>query len=683
MRVIVHPQRGTYKLLCMEGGRVAAVGEVELHGTPRGFRPKQYLVRKAGSRHGKAVPTKEAVALLRSADVILTRPDPDFESFLHDHQVPARTVPYCRICLLEDRVTPLDPATRVAAGKEWLCPDCARKEVRRELGYFTRFGRIPMRYIEELLDRYRDLDRVLAAVQPEGVDLSRTLYDRIEAHPVTTTAAIGDLGLPPDFVAASGVERLMPVQQLAVDAGLFSGRHLLVVSATASGKTFIGEMAGLSNLAGGKGRMLFLVPLVALANQKFQRFRDRYGNLFPAALHTGRNRLNLPENRHAGPRNRDAPIIVGTYEGVDHLIRSGRRLPGIGTVIIDEVQMLEDPERGHRLDGLIARLKYLAPGAQFLYLSATIGSPHLLAEKLGAGLVTYAERPVPLERHLLFVERDKKIRYEKQLVESEYALQSSKGYRGQTIIFTHSRARCHLIAEKLGRRAAAYHAGLTSQERRVVEEGFLTGKVAAVVTTAALGAGVDFPASQVIFDSLAMGIEWLTVQEFHQMSGRSGRPDFHDRGKVVILAEPGAAYSSETKATEEEVAIRLLRGEMEEVAPVHGFEESSEELAASCVACQGDESDLRRIGSLMVGELAPVEDLMVREGLIVRKAGTIRLSPLARVMAAHFIGMERLRAIRDLVKEREDPLEILAELECSEPSRTEDPPGGKRGSRKH
>jgi helicase len=457
---------------------------------------------------------------------------------------------------------------------------------------------------------------------------------------------------------------------------------MLVVSATASGKTFIGEMAGLRNLAGGKGRMLFLVPLVALANQKYQRFRDRYGQLFPASLLTGRNRLNLPENRPAGPRNRDAPIIVGTYEGVDHLIRSGRRIPGIGTVVIDEVQMLEDPERGHRLDGLIARLKYLAPGAQFLYLSATIGSPHLLAEKLGADLVTYAERPVPLERHLLFVERDKKIRYEKELVETEFALTSSKGYRGQTIIFTHSRARCHQIAEKLGRRAAAYHAGLTSQERRVVEQGFLSGKVAAVVTTAALGAGVDFPASQVIFDSLAMGIEWLTVQEFHQMSGRSGRPDFHDRGKVVILAEPGAAYTSETKATEEEVAIRLLRGEMEEVAPVHGFEESSEELAACCVACQGNGADLRRIASLMVGELAPVEDLMEKEGLIVRKDGKIHLSPMARVMAAHFIGMERLRAIRDLVKEKEDPLEILAELECREPARIEDTPGAGRGSRK-
>ncbi|MDD1652022.1 MAG: DEAD/DEAH box helicase, partial [Methanomicrobiales archaeon] len=623
MRVIVHPRRGSYRLLCLEGGRVAAVGEVEIHGTPRGFRPSQYQMRKAGHRHGKAVPTKEAVALLRSADVILTRPDPDFESFLHDHQIPSRIVPFCRICLLEDRVTPLESATRVAAGKEWICPDCARKEVRRELGYFTRFGRIPMRYIEELLDRYQDLDRVLAAVQPDGVDLSRTLYDRIEAHPVVATAAIGDLGLSPEFVAASGVERLMPVQQLAVDADLLAGKHLLVVAATASGKTFIGEMAGLQNLAEGKGRMLFLVPLVALANQKYQRFRDRYGKLHGASLLTGRNRLNLPENRPAGPRTRDAPIIVGTYEGVDHLIRTGQKLPGVGTVIIDEVQMLEDPERGHRLDGLIARLRYLAPGAQFLYLSATIGSPHLLAEKLGAGLVTYAERPVPLDRHLLFVERDRKIRYEKELVDKEFALTSSKGYRGQTIIFTHSRARCHLIAEKLGRRAAPYHAGLTSQERRVVEQGFLSGKVAAVVTTAALGAGVDFPASQVIFDSLAMGIEWLTVQEFHQMSGRSGRPDFHDRGKVVILAEPGAAYSSEAKATEEEVAIRLLRGEMEEVAPVHGFEESSEELAASCVACQGNGADLRRIESLMVGELAPVDDLMEKEGLITRRAERI------------------------------------------------------------
>ncbi len=59
-----------------------------------------------------------------------------------------------------------------------------------------------------------------------------------------------------------------------------------------------------------------------------------------------------------------------------------------------------------------------------------------------------------------------------------------------------------------------------------------------VVTTAALAAGVDFPASQVIFETLAMGKDWLKVGEFQQMQGRAGRPDYHDLGKVVILADP-------------------------------------------------------------------------------------------------------------------------------------------------
>ena len=71
--------------------------------------------------------------------------------------------------------------------------------------------------------------------------------------------------------------------------------------------------------------------------------------------------------------------------------------------------MLEDPERGHRLDGMIARLKYLAPKAQFLYLSATIGSPKVLAKKLGAALVQYDERPVALERYLIFTPKKEKI----------------------------------------------------------------------------------------------------------------------------------------------------------------------------------------------------------------------------------------------------------------------------------
>jgi len=411
--------------------------------------------------------------------------------------------------------------------------------------------------------------------------------------------------------------------------------------------------------------MIFLVPLVALAFQKYDRFAKKYGKIADISIITGTSRIQISDNRRPGNRDRRSSIIIATYEGVDHLLRCGTKLHDIGTVVIDEVQMLEDKERGHRLDGLIARMKFNSPKAQFLYLSATIGHPKLLAKKLSCELVRYDERPVTLERYLVFLERQQKIPTEKKLVQDEYNKVSSKGFHNQTIIFTNSRARCHVISDKLGEGVAPYHAGLTQEERRHVEMQFEKGEIRAVVTTAALAAGVDFPASQVIFDSLAMGIEWLTVQEFQQMSGRAGRPDYHDLGKVVILAEPGGSYSRSSRMTEEEVAMGLLKGEMGEVAPVYTLEQSSEIYVANAVVADGDRNIMQKIEGSLVGEPEPVEDLLLQRNLVFREGGTIRLTPLSRLMAEHFIGVDRLTRIIDLVKDTKDPLEILAELDCA------------------
>ncbi len=664
MITIVSPTKGAYRLLYFDGRHVTAVGQVELAETPKGIRPKEYRVRQVDRRQLKNTPTKELANLLRSTEVMLTAPSPPFEAFLADLQVKPKPLDACRLCLLEDRVTQVRERDAVRYGKERICMPCARRELRREVAHFGRMARGAVGHLDELLYRYRDVDRVLAAIQPETSRKRSTLYDRVEAHAVGETQALEELPLPRPFVEAAGVERLMPVQQLSVEAGLLFGKDLLVVAATASGKTFVGEMAGLKNYLEGRGRMLFLVPLVALAVQKHQRFAERYGEIARSSLQIGKARIRLAENRGTGSRDPRAALIVGTYEGVDHQIRLGRFPERIGTVVIDEIQMLEDPERGHRLDGMIARLKHLFPNAQFLYLSATIGSPKVLAKKLNATLIRYESRPVPLDRHLVFVEKKEKIPVIKRLVEEEYRKISSKGYHGQTIVFTNSRARCHTVAEKLGKHVAAYHAGLTSQERREVEERFLKGKLAAVITTAALGAGVDFPASQVIFDALAMGISWLTVQEFQQMSGRAGRPDFHDEGRVVVLAEPGGTYSRDSSTTEEEVAVRLLKGEMGEVAPVYDLEQSSEEFAANAVVARGNAADIRALEDRMVGTMEPVLPDLIVHKLVLERDGRLELTPLARIMAENFIGVERLMRIQRLVRKEDDPLEILTELEC-------------------
>jgi helicase len=666
MNIIVHPQRGSYRLFFYDGRRVSALGEVELAQTAKGWRPKNYRLQPVGRRSTKHTPTKELIGHLRHAEVWLTTADAAFEAFLGDLQIPVRFITACRMCLLEGRITPLKKKAAVRYGKEQICLDCAERELRREVGYVGGMGTRSFAHLEHLLTLYLDLDRVLGMLQPERLQGDQTLFDRLEAHPVQKTARLSDLPLPEQFVLASGVEALMPVQQLCVDAGLLSGKDQLVVAATASGKTFIGEMAGIKNYFEGRGHMLFLVPLVALANQKYQRFSERYGKFLSVSLHTGVSRLNLPETRSHARRDPNAGIVVATYEGIDHLVRCGGKLRNIGTVVIDEVQMLEDKERGHRLDGLIARMKYLAPQAQYLYLSATIGVPGLLAKKLTAELVRYDDRPVALERHLVFTARKEKIPLIKKLVTKEFRHISSKGFKGQTIVFTNARARCHVVAEAIGKKAAPYHAGLSSKERREIEDKFAKGELAAVVTTAALAAGVDFPASQVVFDSLAMGIEWLTVQEFTQMMGRAGRPDFHDLGKVVLLAEPGGSYGRNIPHTEEEVAIRLLRGEMEEVAPTYGIEESSEEYVANAVVCGGGTQKLDAMTGTMVGETEPVLDLLLSEQLVRKKGAKVELTPMARVMAEHFIGVERLLEIRRLVRKMDDPVQIVAELECAE-----------------
>ena len=670
MSTIVQPYKKGYKVFFCDdakAGKIKHVGTVELESTSKGMRPSEFFVRRPGTSHVQKTPTKEFITVLRvNGDVLLTETLPEFQDFLRGMQIPWKKISLCRTCLFDDRITVLNEETRIRCGNEFVCLDCAKRELRRELAHIRKLGKRTQLHIEELLEEYRDLDMVLAILQPETLDMKKTMFDCLEAHEQVLTERIENLALPREFTDLCGVETLMPAQQLAVEAGLLYGKDLLVVAATASGKTFIGELAGLKNYLEKRGRMLFLVPLVALANQKYDRFSEKYAKIATTSVMTGTSRLNLPETRPVGNRGAGGGIVVGTYEGVDNMLRKGLPLSNIGTVVIDEVQMLEDPDRGHRLDGLIARLKYAAPKAQFLYLSATIGSPNILAKKLGASLVSYAARPVALERHLIFTEKDAKPKYIKKLVFEEFNKVSSKGYKGQTIVFTNSRTRCHTLAASIGNLAAPYHAGLTSQERRKVEKDFEAGKLACVVTTAALAAGVDFPASQVIFDALAMGINWLTVQEFHQMMGRAGRPDFHDIGRVIILAEPGASYSRDTKLTEEEVAIALLKGKMEEVAPVYEIEEASEEFAANVVAARGNLRDAERIGQSMVGTGEDPISEMQKHGLVKISGNRIELAPLGRIMAEHFLGMNRVLEIDRLVKIMDEPLEIVAELAAIE-----------------
>ncbi len=210
MKILIQPQKGSsYKLLFYDGRHIIGAGFAELTETPRGPRPTKYRLRWGGKKEYRHTPSKDLISQLREADVRLTKSDVNFETFLSDFQIKTGTVDACRMCLLDERYTPLTEENCVTFGKgEKICLECGKRELRREVSHIGRLGLEGIAHLENLLDTFRDLDRVLSTLQPDKLTMKAALYDRLEPHPVMTTASIDELPLPRQFIEASGVSQL-------------------------------------------------------------------------------------------------------------------------------------------------------------------------------------------------------------------------------------------------------------------------------------------------------------------------------------------------------------------------------------------------------------------------------------------------------------------------------------------
>jgi helicase len=668
--LFLHETGDDYLVVARRGEERLFRARLEVTERDAGPRPGKFRIKTGGGEEPRQ--PGQFVEIARRADRIRISQQTsragreELQELLDAYQQEGKVVRTCRYCAGSGRYSPITTDTAIEADGEYICQDCAVRELERELSFNGGMTGAAQDRLEDLLMEEQDLGKITGLLQG-NLDPDLTKFDEVSAttddiDPVPVT----DLDLHPGVqeLLEDRFDNLLPVQSLAVENGLLDGEDQMVVSATATGKTLVGEMAGLHRHLSGQGKMLFLVPLVALANQKHEDFEDEYGHLADVTIRVGSSRSRA--DGHAFDPNAD--VIVGTYEGIDHALRTGKELGDIGTVVIDEVHTLKEDERGHRLDGLISRLKHYSEeraewkddyqGAQWVYLSATVGNPGQLARGLDANLVEFEERPVPIERHVTFADGDEKPDIENKLVRREFDQESSKGYRGQTIIFTNSRRRCEEISRKLDYPSAAYHAGLDYGERKSVERRFGDQDLAAVVTTAALAAGVDFPASQVIFDTLAMGIEWLSVQEFEQMLGRAGRPDYHDQGTVYMLVEPDASYHGSMEGSEEEIAFKLLKGEMEDVV-THYDEDAAVEETLANVTVGG--TDAKRLNDRMLGDVPTKHAL----GKLVEYEFIDGLdpTPLGRAVTTHFLDPKAAFMILDGVRKGKDPFGIIADLE--------------------
>ncbi|MDD1684730.1 MAG: DEAD/DEAH box helicase, partial [Methanoregula sp.] len=358
---------------------------------------------------------------------------------------------------------------------------------------------------------------------------------------------------------ASGIAELYPPQEACIQAGILEGKNLLISIPTASGKTLIAEMVMHTHIAN-KGMCLYIVPLKALASEKFDEFTNKGVRVGIATGDFDRRDDALGKN----------DIIVATSEKVDSLLRnSARWIANISLLVIDEIHLVDSENRGPTLEMVITKLRYRNPGMQVIGLSATIGNPQLLAGWLDAEQVTSTWRPVDLRQGVFWDDRihfrgsDRPVRQVSKNYEDLNLCLDTIAEGGQCLVFVSSRRNAEAFAKRaagaikseepelrtfadrlsasaetemakslaacvaLG--SAFHHAGLSRDERRIIEEGFRKGLIKCISSTPTLAAGLNLPARRVIIrDYLRFtageGMQPIPASEYHQMAGRAGRP---------------------------------------------------------------------------------------------------------------------------------------------------------------
>ena len=148
------------------------------------------------------------------------------------------------------------------------------------------------------------------------------------------------------------------------------------------------------------------------------------------------------------------------------------------------------------------------------------------------------------------------------------------------------------------------------------------------------------------------------------MQGRAGRPDYHDRGVVVLIAEPDKKIQH--GESEDHVAFRLLRSKVPPITIKSDEESGLEQVLASC-ALWNDRHILRTVESLRLGG-EDTDSLLHRlhdMGYVnnKNKNNKIWVTRMGRIMLTHFLNPQQMNIIKDGICSKIEPVDILVLLE--------------------
>jgi ATP-dependent RNA helicase SUPV3L1/SUV3 len=284
-------------------------------------------------------------------------------------------------------------------------------------------------------------------------------------------------------------------------------QHHFYLGPTNSGKTYHALNALIDANSG-----VYLAPLRLLAME----VRDRLVQAGVACnLITGEERIYMDGAQHT----------ASTIE----MMQSTKT---VDVAVIDEIQMLQDPDRGPAWTAAL-----LGAPAKQVYICGSDAVTKLCIKALDAldefYEITYLERKTPLlfEENSLCGKRYSKPKLKNQLQKGDAFVTFSR----KDVLTLSARFR------NWGYQVASIYGALSPEVRRHESERFLSGTAELLVATDAIGMGLNLPIRRVIFANIhkfdGAAPRLLNATEVRQIAGRAGRYGVYDIGYVNVLED--------------------------------------------------------------------------------------------------------------------------------------------------
>ena len=455
-------------------------------------------------------------------------------------------------------------------------------------------------------------------------------------------------GLPStiaDYYIGKGIKSFYNWQiKCLTNQSFTEGKSLVYTLPTSSGKTLVAEIALLKCVILQRKVAIFVLPFVSIVVEKMRSF-ERIGKALDFIVD------GFYGSRGQLPLTPGARLVVGTIERVNGLVNSlieENRLDEVGCVVVDEVHMVGDGERGATLELLLSKLVYHSCYThkskegliQLLAMSATVPNVCAIGRWLRAETFCHEFRPVPL--HEYTVETDPRsnnggnnprrgqpdkntkvrvVRDKEGNIVRRFTL-TDKDYDGtvflcsevvpdhSALVFCSTKAltqttaaliadlidfyrkqktakkegegggsctdeattkattvaeeeeekaevnrmeqrkrllelltACtggHLnetLAKTVPKGVAFHNAGLTTEEREIIEQGYRDHVINILCSTSTLAVGVNLPARRVIIRSPFVGRDPMSPKYYKQMAGRAGRAGYDTFGESFLILQ--------------------------------------------------------------------------------------------------------------------------------------------------